>query len=278
MRTEVLIIGGGATGTGLARDLALRGVHCTLVEKTHLNAGASGRNHGLLHSGARYVKTDPVAAKQCHEENLILKKLAPQCIQNTHGLFVAIEGDDEDYVAEFPRLCAKCHIPAEEMSVEEARELEPGLSPRIIAAYRVDDACVEPYRLSFENITQAQMLGSVLITSNRVTGFKKNANRIVSTEITNIITGKRSFIEADFVVNAGGAWIGKIAELAGIPIKMRYSKGTLMVTGHRLTDHVVNRLRMPGDGDIIVPGGTVSILGTTSVRVESPEVLYPTVE
>ena len=278
MHTQVLIIGGGATGTGLARDLALRGVHCTVVEKAHLNAGASGRNHGLLHSGARYVETDPVAAKQCHEENLLLKKLAPQCIEDTHGLFVAFEGDDENYVADFPHLCAKCAIPAETLSVEEARQLEPGLSPRLIAAYRVDDASIEPYRLSLENMTEAQSLGSVLVTSNRVTAFRKRANRITSIEITNAITGEITTIAADFVVNAAGAWIGEVAELAGIPIKMLYSKGSLMVAGHRFTSYVVNRLRVPGDGDIIVPGGTVSILGTTSLRVESPEVLYPTVE
>ncbi|TRZ57918.1 MAG: FAD-dependent oxidoreductase, partial [Rhodocyclaceae bacterium] len=53
IETEVLIIGGGVTGTALARDLALRGVDCILVEKDDINAGASGRNHGLLHSGAR---------------------------------------------------------------------------------------------------------------------------------------------------------------------------------------------------------------------------------
>ena len=55
MNTQVLIIGGGATGTGIARDLALRGVQCMLVEKGDINAGTSGANHGLLPSGARYV-------------------------------------------------------------------------------------------------------------------------------------------------------------------------------------------------------------------------------
>ncbi len=72
-KTQVLIIGGGATGTGIARDLALRGIQSILVEKGDLNAGASGANHGLLHSGARYVAKDPVAARECHEESRILK-------------------------------------------------------------------------------------------------------------------------------------------------------------------------------------------------------------
>ena len=65
LETQVLIIGGGVTGTGLARDLALRDVQCILVEKEDINAGASGGNHGLLHSGARYVSNDPISAEEC---------------------------------------------------------------------------------------------------------------------------------------------------------------------------------------------------------------------
>ncbi|NIO11521.1 MAG: FAD-dependent oxidoreductase, partial [Deltaproteobacteria bacterium] len=65
---QVLIIGGGATGTGLARDLALRDVQCILVEKGEINTGTSGANHGLLHGGARYVSSDPESASQCWEE------------------------------------------------------------------------------------------------------------------------------------------------------------------------------------------------------------------
>ena len=103
--TQVLIIGGGATGTGLARDLAIRGVQCILVEQKDINAGASGANHGLLHSGGRYVSSDPGSAKECRLEAELLKGLAPHCIEDTGGLFVAVEGDDEQYVADFP-ICA----------------------------------------------------------------------------------------------------------------------------------------------------------------------------
>src|SRR5512137_2897316 len=114
MDTQVLIIGGGATGTAVARDLALRGVACVLVERDDLNAGASGRNHGLLHSGARYVANDAEAAAECRAEGEILKRVAPQCIEETGGLFVAVEGDDEGYVAAFPALCARAGIAARE--------------------------------------------------------------------------------------------------------------------------------------------------------------------
>ena len=67
LSTQVLIIGGGVTGSGLARDLAIRGVRCLLVEKQDINAGASGGNHGLLHSGARYIESDPSSARECRD-------------------------------------------------------------------------------------------------------------------------------------------------------------------------------------------------------------------
>ena len=92
LETQVLIIGGGVTGTGLARDLALRGVGCLLVEKQDINAGASGGTHGLLHSGARYILSDPASARECRDEGSIIKRLAPQCVEETGGLFVAVEG------------------------------------------------------------------------------------------------------------------------------------------------------------------------------------------
>ncbi|MEA3478568.1 MAG: FAD-dependent oxidoreductase, partial [Bacteroidota bacterium] len=111
LETQVLIIGGGITGAGIARDLALRGIKCILAEKHDINAGASGANHGLLHSGARYVAGDLVNAEECREEGNILKKIAPHCIEDTGGLFIAVEGDDEKYVADFPHLCSKCGIP-----------------------------------------------------------------------------------------------------------------------------------------------------------------------
>ena len=134
LSTQVLIIGGGSTGTGIARDLALRGVQCILAERRDINAGASGANHGLLHSGGRYVFADQGSAAECREEGALLKKLAPHCIEDTGGLFVAVAGDDEKYVADFPGLCAQCRIPVQELDIKEARELEPALSDNLIAA------------------------------------------------------------------------------------------------------------------------------------------------
>jgi glycerol-3-phosphate dehydrogenase len=276
--TQVLIIGGGSTGTGIARDLALRGVQCILAEYRDINAGASGANHGLLHSGGRYVFADQGSAIECRQEGELLKKMAPQCIEDTGGLFVAVEGDDENYVAEFPHLCAQCQIPVQEIDVKGARELEPVLSDKLIAAYLVEDASIDPFKLSMENMAQAQELGSRLLRFTKVVGFDISNNKIIASRLQNIITGEELIIEAEQVVNATGAWAGVVADLAGVAIDIVYSKGSLIVTHNRITDRVVNRLRPSASADILVPGGTVSILGTTSIRIDHLDQIYPTVE
>jgi glycerol-3-phosphate dehydrogenase len=278
MKTEVLIIGAGITGAGLARDLALRGVACVLVEKGDFNAGASGGNHGLLHSGARYIATDPTAAAECQAESRLLKRLAPHCIENTGGLFVAVKGDDDNYVADFPNLCAGAGVPAERVDVAEANEMEPILARDLVAAYRVNDAAVDPFKLTLENIADACRLGAVFLPHTRVVAMQCRLKKIRSVRLTDTLNGSRMRIEAHMVINASGAWSGEVAQMAGVRMKMIYSKGSLLVTQQRMSQGVINRLRPPGDGDILVPGGTVSILGTTSERVASPSHFRPTVE
>ena len=278
IKTQVLIIGGGATGTGLARDLSLRGVSCLLVEKRDINAGASGGNHGLLHSGARYVAGDSEAAMECREEGEILKQIAPQCIEETGGLFVAVAGDDENYVANFPDMCRKSAIPFNEISPDHARELEPCLSKEVIGAFEVEDGAIDPFMLSLDNLAHAKSLGCKVVRNARVTGFDITDKAITRVRLINETTGEEFYIQAELVVNAAGAWAGTIAAMAGAEIHILYSMGSLLVTQDRLAKRVINRLRKASDADILVPGGTVSVLGTTSVRIDDPEMCRPTIE
>jgi glycerol-3-phosphate dehydrogenase len=276
LATQVLIIGGGVTGTALARDLALRGVDCVLVEKDDVNAGASGRNHGLLHSGARYVAHDRDAATECRVEGAILKRTAAQAIQDTGGYFVAVQGDDERYVADFPSYCEASGIHARAVDVATARAMEPALSDRTIAVFEVPDASIDPFRLSLETLAHARSLGGRLMRRARVVAFERAGRRIVAVRVRSQGTGEETRIEAAQVVNAAGAWARDVAALAGAAIGMTYSKGTLLVTHARLAGRVVNRLRPPGNADIVMPGGTVSIVGTTSTAVAAPDDVFPT--
>ena len=228
MQTQVLIIGGGITGAGIARDLSLRGINCILVERYDVNAGASGANHGLLHSGARYVSNDATAAEECRQEGDLLKKLAPDCIEDTGGLFVAIQGDDENFVADFSGLCAKSGIDARPLSVEDAREMEPVLSDKMVAVYQVPDASIDPFKLTLENILQARSLGSTLLRHSEVIGFEIHNRHIVRTKLKNLLTNEDFFVEAEQVVNASGAWAKSVAALANCSVDLLYSKGSLL--------------------------------------------------
>ncbi|MBE0585480.1 MAG: anaerobic glycerol-3-phosphate dehydrogenase subunit A [Desulfofustis sp.] len=277
--TDVLIVGGGMTGAGIMRDLALRGIHSMLIDRRDLCAGASGGNHGLLHSGARYVSNDRESAIQCRQENALLRRLARRCIEPTDGLFVAVDGDDPDFATAFPQWCSAAGITCESVAPSEARRLEPHLSERIIAAYRVDDATVDPFRLALQQVAHATSLaGSTYRPHTDLIAFEHQDDRLSSAICRDNRTGSLLRIRARQFVNAGGAWAGRIALLAGCPdVHLLYSKGTLLISHDRLTSHVINRLRLPADGDILVPGGTVSVLGTTSVRIDDPDLAAPTV-
>ena len=275
--TQVLIIGGGATGTAVARDLALRGVACVVVERDDINAGASGRNHGLLHSGARYVANDAEAAAECQTEGSLLKHLAPQCVDDTGGYFVAVAGDDETYVADFPSLCARAGITTGAVDVADARHLEPALSGQTIAVYAVNDASVDPFKLSFEMMADAKSKGARLLRRTAVVDFARTGTRLIAARVRNTLTGEETQIHADMIVNAGGAWARDIARLAGAAVPLLYSKGTLIVTHSRVARRAINRLRKPSDADIIMPGGTVSIVGTTSINIPDLADVRPTV-
>src|SRR6201985_3890107 len=97
LSTDVLVIGGGATGAGVAWDAALRGYDVVLVDRLDLAEGTSGRFHGLLHSGGRYAVKDPHAAEECIHENRILRHIAADCIEDIGGFFVTTPfADPED--------------------------------------------------------------------------------------------------------------------------------------------------------------------------------------
>jgi glycerol-3-phosphate dehydrogenase len=276
--TEVLIVGGGATGVGLARDLSLRGVSTVLVEKGDFASGASGRNHGLLHSGGRYAVSDPVAARECIAENRILKRIAPHCVEETEGLFVSLPEDGVDFQNRFLQACRNAEIPATLLSRDEALHLEPNLHPDILGAVKVPDGAVDPFTLVVENARDAEAHGARLLPHTTITSLLVEGKRLRGVTIKDRITGEEGTIEAPWVINATGAWANELLSLAGLRIGMALSKGTLLVTNHRLTHRVINRCRPPSDGDIIVPNDAVSILGTTSVRVKTPEDFLPTTE
>src|SRR5210317_928140 len=143
---HIVIIGGGGTGAALAHDLVLRGFQVSLFERGELLSGATGRHHGLLHSGGRYAVSDPVAAAECIRENNILRHIAPAAIEPNDGLFLALSDKDMDYRPAFLENCKQCGISTEELSPNHALAIEPALHPDLKAAIRVPDATLDAWR------------------------------------------------------------------------------------------------------------------------------------
>lgn len=269
---DVIIIGGGATGAGTARDCAMRGLKTILIERFDFTAGATGRNHGLLHSGARYAHTDPESAAECIKENMILKRIARHCVDETGGLFVTLPEDDLDYQDAFVKDCLKAGIDAEVIDPQEAVRLEPAVNSDIIGAVKVPDGSVDPFRLTTANVLAARIHGADIITYHEIIGFEKSADRITGVRIRSQRTGEESVIHGKVTVNAAGIWGHHIAELAGVTVNMYPAKGALLIFGHRVNNMVINRCRKPADADILVPGDTISLIGTTSTRIPFDEI------
>lgn len=98
METEVLVVGGGVTGAGVAWDLSLRGVDVALVEMGDVGTGTSGRYHGLLHTGSRYAASDLSSARECIQEHNVVRRVASHVLDYTGVLFVLSPADDESFV------------------------------------------------------------------------------------------------------------------------------------------------------------------------------------
>ena len=270
--TDVIIIGGGATGAGVARDCARRGLRTLLLERHDIATGATGRNHGLLHSGARYAMTDSESAKECIEENHILKHIARHCIERTDGLFITLPEDDLSLQNIFISSCQDAGIDAQRIDPKEALRLEPAANPALIGAVRVPDGTVDPFRLTAANMLDAREHCAEILTGQEVTGLIRNGDRVCGVRVYHHQTGQHQDLYANVVVNAAGIWGQRIAEYADLRVRMLPAKGSLLILGHRINNMVINRCRKPADADILVPGDTISLIGTTSTPIEYDQI------
>lgn len=271
LSTEILILGGGATGLAAGWDAALRGFKTLVLEKGDLAHGTSGRYHGLLHSGGRYVIRDPQSARECAHENALLRKIIPSAIEDTGGYFVATPADPADYADQFAAACKTCHVPTTEIPVAQALKREPLLNPNVSRVFEVQDAACDSFDALHLLAGAVKAAGGEVLLRHRVTHMLKSGDRVVGVAGEVLTTGEPFTIYADLILNCSGAWAGKIAEMAGCEVKVTPGKGVMIAMNSRLVNTVINRLKPPADGDILVPVGTVSVIGTTDTAVPDPD-------
>ena len=272
LEADVVVIGGGSTGVGVVRDVAMRGYRAVLVERVDLGQGTTGRFHGLLHSGGRYVVSDPGSATECADENAILRRIQATAIEDTGGLFVTLAGDDPAYADKFLAGAAATGVPATEISVAEALRREPRLDPRIQRAIEVADGSVDGWQLIWGAARSAMAHGAQVLTYHRVTRIEREGDRVSAVLCRDEKGGQDVRIDCTFVLNCAGPWAGQIAEMAGAePVSVVPGRGIMIAMNHRLVNSVVNRCVYPTDGDILVPVHTVSIIGTTDIHETDPD-------
>ncbi len=268
-KPHALIIGAGFTGCATAHDLALRGFKVTVVERGEIASGTSGRTHGLLHSGGRYCVTDQEAGIECIEENILLRKIAKQCIEFNGGLFVALDEADLAFAPLFTAGAQACHIPIEEIKPQEIRNIEPNLNPRVLLAYSVPDGSFDPLRLALVFAATARKNGAAFLVYHQVNNLIIDGQRnVTGVRVLDRTTGKDLEIRGDIVINATGAWAGEIADMAHATVPVKPTPGIMVAYDQRVTERVINRLTAPSDGDIIIPQRRMAVIGTTSFEVK----------
>lgn len=212
LETDVIIIGGGATGTGIMRDCALRGIATILLERGDIASGTTGRNHGLLHSGARYAVTDPHSAKECIQENRILKSIARHCVEDTGGLFITLPEDELSFQSQFIQACNNAGIETEQLNRKEALRYEPNANPALLGAVKVPDGTLDPFRLCSANVLDAKTLGARIMTHTSVNSLIIHGDCVVGVRCFNRLNNQHYEIYAKEVVNAAGIWGQSICE------------------------------------------------------------------
>ena len=270
---HVIVIGAGSTGSATAHDLALRGLRVTIIERGEIASGTTGRNHCLLHSGARYCVTDQESAKECITENMILRRIMPGLLELNDGLFVAINEADLAFKESFLQGCAACGIPAREIPIKHAFDIEPFLNPKALAAVQVPDGVFEPFRFCLAFLATARQHGAVVRRYTEVTDLLCSGKSVTGVKVRDYRTNKVETLRADLVINAAGPWAEDIAAMAGVKVPVQPTAGVMVTLDYRLNNMVLNRLNKPSDGDIVVPQRATSTIGTTSWKVEDPDLI-----
>jgi glycerol-3-phosphate dehydrogenase len=266
------VIGGGATGAGVAWDAVLRGLDVVLVDRSDLAEGTSGRFHGLLHSGGRYAVKDPRAAEECIGENRILKHVAADCIEDVGGFFATTPFDDPGYADKFAEGCRATGVDCEEISSATALKEEPMLNPAVSRVFRVPDANIDVWKTVWSLARGVQQRGGRVLPYHAAIGIHRNGDEVTGARLRDERTGEEVDVEARITVNAAGAWAGLVADLAGIEgVRILPGRGIMIAMNHRMVNTCINRCQMPTDGDIIVPIRTVCVIGTTDHHTDDPD-------
>jgi glycerol-3-phosphate dehydrogenase len=277
MRTithDILVIGGGVTGAGIALDATTRGLSTALVEQRDLSSGTSSRSSKLLHGGLRYLEQYDfgLVREALRERDLHLTTLAPHLARPVSFLFPLTGAPWERAyigagIALYDTLGGARNLPPHRhLTRTGALRLVPALrADALRGAIRYYDAQIDDARHTMEIARTAASYGAAIATSARVTGFIREGERIVGAHVTDLESGETIAVRANQVINATGVWTDEVQELVGRGrISVRASKGIhLVVPRDRIISDSGIILRTSTSVLFVIPWGRHWIIGTT---------------
>ncbi len=274
---DVIVIGGGVNGTGVARDCALRGLRVALFERNDIAFGASGNSSGMIHGGPRYLTHNPdVTYTSCLDSGHI-QRIAPHLLFRIPFLVpvyrstslaerLMLAGYDaffEAYDRYQPLKRGKSHV---RLSAADLRALEPGLI-ETAGGVSFDEWGIDGARLCIANLVDAVERGAKAYVHCTVTRILRRPDGAVEGVLyRNRLDGSVGRCRAGIVVNATGAW-GPLTVATGAleprAARVRPGKGIHVFLDRRLTNYAVVSTAIDGRQVFLLPWQNMSVLGTT---------------
>jgi glycerol-3-phosphate dehydrogenase len=297
---DVAIVGGGINGTGVARDLAMRGLSIALFERHDLAFGASGNSSGMVHGGVRYLSKAPHVTETSCRDSGYIQHIAPHLLFRIPFLMpvrsgpkgrIALELIDAYFRAYDDYQPLKRGQPHCRLDASDLARLEPGLVGAVVGGITFDEWGVDGSRLCVLNAVDARERGGRIHLHTTVDSIARLATAPEGGPRylvcgTDRLTRGRVNVRARAVVNATGAWSPVTAGLGGLPqarVRVRPGKGIHVVLDRRLTNYGILSEAIDGRQIFLEPWENVSILGTTDddyygsldeVHATSEEVRY----
>ncbi len=278
---DVLVIGGGIVGAGIARDAAMRGLSVALVEQGDFASGTSSKTSKLIHGGLRYLEHGRLRLVfESLRERSALRAIAPGLVHPLSLLLPVYAGDRRPVwkiragLWLYDLLAVGRNIrPHDLLSARRAVSREPGLrldglrAGGLFADCQMDDA-----RMCLANILQAVSLGAACANYVRVRALLKTDHRVCGGAVEDLLTGRTFDVQARIVVNAAGPWADAIRQMsvAGTPARLAPTKGIHLVLPRLARQALLVQGRADARMLFILPWGDYSLVGTTEGPVRGP--------
>jgi glycerol-3-phosphate dehydrogenase len=241
---DIAIVGGGITGTGIARDAALRGLSVALLEKGDFGSGTSSKSSRMVHGGLRYLRQRHVSlVRESLRERGVLLKIAPHLVRPFPFLLPVYGGGLEERLqlklglTAYDLLAGRRRLERHRMlSRQEVLQQEPALCPDgLQGALCYFDCLVHDARLTLATARSAARQGAAVANYVQATALEQEDQQVVGVSFRDVLSGRSGLLRAAVVVNAAGPWCDELRAMTNLPPKLRPTKGIhVVLPRHRL--------------------------------------------